>query len=219
MLKVALNTFTLTLYAEHKEINKLPYFHFAYWHVLYLHGEILLKLALNTNQSINQSCTYMVTMEMRYEYLVNFSWFNRTLHDLCLWPFSTVKQPHPVIWRYKYLLIIYERHVFPIGTFVKDMHSPSVRHCTYVKDMCSPAVCHWHICERHAFPSGSPLTHLWKTCVPQMFAIHTFINKNNKIWGVPYRMGHLFCDSMQSFRVESNLCRFGFIACWYIYCC
>ena len=90
---------------------------------------------------------------------------------------------------------------------------------TFVKDMCSPAVRHWHICERHAFPSCSPLTHLWETCIPQMFAIHTFINKNNKIWGVPYRMGHHFCASMQSFRVESNLCRFGFIACWYIYCC
>ena len=117
-----------------------------FWYVLYLHGEILLKLALDTNQSINQSYTYMVTMEMRNEYLANFSWFNRTLHDLCLWPFSTIKQPHPVIWRYKYLLIIYERHVFPIGTFVKDMHSPAVHH--------------WHICERHAFPRCSPFTHL-----------------------------------------------------------
>jgi len=30
LLKVALNTLTLTLSAEQKEINKLPYFHFAF---------------------------------------------------------------------------------------------------------------------------------------------------------------------------------------------
>ena len=42
---------------------------------------------------------------------------------------------------------------------------------SFMKDMCSPAVCHWHICERHAFPSCLPLTHLWKTCAPQLFTI------------------------------------------------
>ena len=126
-------------------------------------------------------------MEMRNEYLANFSWFNRTLHDLCLWPFSTIKQPHPVIWRYKYLLIIYERHAFPSCSPLTHLWKTCVPQQfpidTFVKDMCSPAVPHWHICERHgfpqlfpigerhAFPSCSPLTHLWKTWVPQLFPI------------------------------------------------